>query len=281
MLLACVLLLPACAPANRQAVADWHDAVVAVREQSGVVFRGVNDLVRESQRRRAEGLTSLKEEDFHPGLDPGSIGAWNRALDVLSEYSAALSGLLDPALARGVGDSTKRLGETVAKSASSSLLEKQPGLSSAVGKLGAAIANASAARSAQSIMAQTDPAVAEVLEQMARMISDDSGGMETGIIPTVHTAWTLRVGAAGNEFLRAQNASDKRAVAARYAELLGQRDAADETLLSLRRSLLDLAAAHHRAAAGGSMDTSALIASIREQIAFARALLADLKPAHP
>ena len=38
-----------CAGPAPKAVADWHDAVLAVRDQSGTAFKGVNDLVREAR----------------------------------------------------------------------------------------------------------------------------------------------------------------------------------------------------------------------------------------
>ncbi len=263
---------------QRQAVADWHDAVLAVREQSGVVFRGVNELVRESQLRRAERLANLRESDFHPGLDAASVAAWNRALDSLAAYSAALSTLLDPELAGGVGASTRQLGESIAATARSDLLAERPGLASAMGRLAAALVSAAASSSAQSIMREADPAVGEVLDQMASTLIDPSGETETGVGPTLHAAWTLQADEARTEFLSAQSPDEKRAVAARYAELLEKRDASVAAVTDLRRSLLELRAAHQRAALGGAMDTGALVASIREQIAFLRALFADLSP---
>ena len=279
VLLALAAGLYGCAGPTQKSVADWHDAVVAVREQSATAFRGVNNLVREAQLKRAATLPNLKESDFHAGLDAESVAAWNRALDSLAAYSAALSTLLSPELAAGIGDSTKRLGESIATSSKSELFQKQPGLASALGKLGAKLASLAAGQGAKSIMAQTDEAVSQVLDQMARMINDDSKGKETGVYQTVHANWTLQADEVRSEFLSAQTPADKRNAAARYAAVLEQRDAADAALLTLRRSILELATAHSRAAAGGSMDTSALIASIREQTAFLKGLLTDLKPA--
>jgi hypothetical protein len=277
--LALAALVCGCATTTQKSVTDWHDAVVAVREQSATTFRGVNDLVREAQLKRAADLANLKEDDFHPGLDAKSIATWNRALDNLAAYGASLSALLSPGLASGVGDSTKQLGASIATSSKSTVFQQQPGLSSALGKLGAKLASLSAAQSAQSVMAQTNSAITEVLDQMARMINDDSSGMETGILQTVHADWTSRAADVRAAFLDAKTPADKRDLAAQYAALLEKRDAADAALLGLRGALLELAVAHSRAAAGGSMDTSALIASIREQTAFFKGLLQDLKPA--
>jgi hypothetical protein len=281
MLLALVAGLAGCAAPGPtpKAIADWHDAVVAVREQSVTTFRAVNDLVREAQIRRAANLPNLKEEDFHPGLDAESLATWNSALDTLATYSAALSTLLSPDLAAGVGASTKQLGESIAASSNSTVFKKQPGLASAFGKLGAKIASIAAGQSAKTIMAETDSAVGEVLGQMAKMIRDDSGGLDTGIYQTVHANWQTQGGEIRADFLEARSPAEKRNVATRYASLLAQRDAGEAALLGLRRSLLELAAAHSKAAAGGAMDTSALIANVREQIAFLKDLLADLKPA--
>jgi hypothetical protein len=277
--LALALSLWGCAGPTQKSVADWHDAVVAVREQSTTAFRGVNDLVREAQLRRATALASLKESDFHAGLDAESVAAWNRALDTLAAYGAALSTLLGPEPAAGVGDSTRRLPDAIAVSSKGELFERHPGLASALGKLGAKLATVAAGQSAKSVMAQTDGAVREVLDQMARMLNDDSSGMEAGVYQTVHANWTLQADEIRTAFLSATAPAEKRELAARYAAALEQRDAAGAVLLGLRRSILDLAAAHGRAAAGGPMDTAALIAGIREQTAFIKGLLVDLKPA--
>jgi hypothetical protein len=268
MLVAFVAALTGCATPAPKTIEDWHAAVVAVREQSATTFRGVNELVREAQLKRAARLPNLKESDFHPGLDAESIAVWNRALDALAEYSAALSVLLSPDLPTGVGASTKQLGTAIATSSKSELLNKQPGLASALGKLAAKLASLSAGQSAKDIMRAADGDVSEVLMQMAKMINDDSSGRETGVYQTVYANWTLQA-----DELRL-------AFPARYAAVLAQRDAGAAGLLSLRRSLLELAAAHSKAAAGGSMDTSGLIASIREQVAFFKDLLTDLKPAN-
>jgi hypothetical protein len=268
-----------CAGPTQKSVSDWHDAVVAVRDQSGTTFRGVNDLVRGAEIRRAPTLSQLRESDFQPGLDAQSIAAWNSALDSLIAYSAALSSLLNPELATGLGDSTKSLGEAIATSSHSAVLDKQPGLASAVGKLGAKLVSLTAGQNAKTIMAQTNGAVNDVLDHMARMINDESGGQVSGIYPTVHTNGTKKADDVRGEFLKAKTPEEKRDVATRYVAALEERDAADAALLSLRASILELAAAHSRAAAGGPMDTSALIANIREQTAFFKEVLTDLKPA--
>ena len=136
-----------------------------------------------------------------------------------------------------------------------------------------------ASSKAKEVMAESNGAVAEVLGQMARMIADESGADTTGVYATVHSAWTLKADEIRVEFLTAPSPDAKRAVAERYVAVLQSRDAADSALMGLRASLFELAAAHSRAAAGGTMDTAALIANVREQTAFFRALLTDLKPA--
>jgi hypothetical protein len=84
ILLALVTGLSGCAAPGPtpKSVADWHDAVVAVREQSVTTFRVVNDLVRETQIKRAANLSVLKEEDFHPGLDAESLATWKGTAEV-------------------------------------------------------------------------------------------------------------------------------------------------------------------------------------------------------
>ena len=280
LMLPLVLALGGCATTPQKPIADWHDAVVAVQGQSTAVFRSTNDLVRETQIRRAGTLKTLKESDFQPGLGADSLAIWDRAFDGLAKYSAALSALLNPELAAGVGASTKQLGESIATTAKSDILTKQPGLASALGKLGEKLTSLAAGAKAKDIMAEANPAVNEVLAEMAKMIYDDSGGIESGVYPTVRTDWTQRADEIRiNEFPTAQSADDKRSIATRYAATLEKRDAADSALLGLRASIMELAAAHARIAVGGPMDTASLIANIREQTAFFKSLLTDLKPA--
>lgn len=275
-----VLLGGCAATPSQKSLSDWHDAVVAVRDQSTTTFRGVNALAREAQIRRAATLKSLKEEDFQPGLDADAIGVWTRALDILAEYGAALSSLLSPSLSAGVGDATKRFGESIVTSSKSNILQKQPGLATAFGKVGAKIASIAAGRNAQSIMAETDPAIREVTEHMAKMIGDSHGGEEIGVIGTVQSAWMVKADEIRTaSFLNAKSPAEKQSVASNYAAALDQRDASIAALRNLKSSIQELASSHTRAAAGGSLDTGAMIANIREQIAFFRDLIKDLKPA--
>ncbi len=279
LILLLLLALGGCASTPQKPIADWHDAVVAVQGQSTTVFRSTNDLIRETQIRRAGTLKTIKESDFQPGLDAESLAIWDRAFDSLATYSSALSTLLNPELAAGVGTSTQQLGESIVTTSKSDILTKRPGLASALGKLGAKLTSLAAGAKARDIMAEADPAVNEVLAQMARMIYDDSGGTSSGVYETVRADWTLRADEIRTEFLSTQSPDAKRDVATRYATTLEKRDAATSALLGLRASITELAAAHRRAAVGAPMDTAALIASIREQTAFFKGLLTDLKPA--
>jgi hypothetical protein len=279
LLLPFTLAIGGCATTQQKPISDWHDAVLAVQTQSTTTFSGVNDLVREAQIQRAANLSTLDESAFQAALDPKSLAIWDGAFDALAKYSAALTTLLSPDLSAGVGASTKQLGESIATTARSNVLKDTPGLSTALGSLGEKLTSTVASGKAKDVMAESDATVARILGQMSRMICDDSGARPTGVCATVNTVWTTKIDAIGVEFLRAQSADDKRSVATRYAAALQGRDTANAALMGFRASLSELAAAHSRAAAGGSMDTAALIANIREQTAFFKALLTDLKPA--
>ena len=126
---------------------------------------------------------------------------------------------------------------------------------------------------------QTDGAVNGVLSQMALMIYDDSGGLESGVSQTVQANWMVQAAEVKVAFPPTGTPAEKRSVATQYAVILERRDASEITLVTLKASLLELGAAHSRAAAGGPMDMSALIANLREQTAFLKDLLTDLKPA--
>jgi len=279
LLLIAAAMLGGCAVTPVQPVADWHDAVLAVQDQSNTVFRNVNDLVRASQVKRAGRLDKLLESDFQPGLDADSLAAWNRAFDGLASYGAALAALLSPDLASGVGDATKQASESLASTAKSDVLEKRPGLSSALGTLATRLTAVAAGRKASEVMAQTDGAVSDVLMQMAKMVYDDSAGTTSGVYVTVQADWMTQADEVRAQYLRATTSDEKRRIAVQFADTLQQRDAALSSILGVRAAIDGLAATHHLAAAGGPIDTAAQIARIREQTAFFRTLLADLEPA--
>jgi hypothetical protein len=256
---------------------SWRDAVIAAQAQSDVALRGVNQLARESELSRAAELPNLKESDFEPALDAKSLAIWHGTFDDLAAYGQALAQLADPATVAEFGPSLTKLSQAAAAQAKSPAFQERPGLASAIGKFGTAIAGATARAKAQEVMRDTDSEVSEVLGEMSAMIGDQQSGVEIGVLATVRSLWTDRANQRRADFLKATNADAKRRIAADYAETLEKRATADQVLREVKRSIESLAAAHTAGAQGNSSDLSALIAGMREQTRVAQSIVDDLR----
>lgn len=282
LLAAALLLCASCASGPPPAsLESWHDAVIAAQAQSDVVFRGVNQLAREAQVERAAQLENLRESDFEPALDPRSLAVWHGTFDDLAGYAQALEKLVDPGTSAGVGSSLTRLSDKMAAQANASIFQERPGLASAIGKLGAAIAGAAARSEAQAIMRETDSDVTALLGEMSKMIADQESDEEIGVVAVVRATWTDKANGKRTEFLGASSAESKKRVAREYADLLEKRSAADGLLRDLKRSLESLAASHTAMAQGGANDLGSLIARLREQTALAQSIVDDLQRTEP
>jgi hypothetical protein len=255
--------------------------VLATQAQSDVVLRGVNQLAREAEVERAAQLANLRESDFEPALDATSLAVWHGTFDDLAGYAQALAKLVDPATSVGVGTSLTLLSGKMAAQANAEIFQERPGLASAIGKLGAAIAGAAARSEAQEIMRETDPDVTALLGEMSEMIGDQESGEEIGVVAVVRATWTDRANEKRTEFLSASTDEAKKRVAREYAELLEKRSAADRLLRDLERSLESLAAGHTAMAQGGGSDLASLIARLREQTQLAQSIVDDLIRTQP
>ncbi len=282
LLAAALLLGVACASGPPPAsLASWRDAVIATQAQSDVALRGVNQLAREAELERAAQRANLSESDFEPALDAESLAVWHGTFDDLAAYAQTLAKLVDPATSAGIGPSLTKLSETMAAQASVEAFQRYPGLASAIGKLGSAIAAAAARAEAAQIMRETDADVTALLDAMSKLIGDQEGGEEIGVLAVVRAAWTDRANEKRIQFLSAPNADAKLRIAREYAELLDKRSAADRVLRDLKRSLESLAASHTAAAQGNPSDLSSLIAMLGEQTRLAQSLVDDLRRPKP
>lgn len=282
-MLAIVAILPACASVQREQVASWREAVAAAREQSNATFKLSNELIRDSQLRRARELSKITEADFTPGLDAASVARWNAAFDALTTYASAIEQLLDPKRPAGVGASLKAAGEQLGTTASIMALRKDGPISSAVGALGAKLIAASASSSARDIMLQTDPAVRDVTSHMASMLllerlDADGDPVRVGVQATVGSTWDMRLAELEAQFASAQPA-ERPAILEKYVKVVAQKQDAVASIASLRQSILALAPAHTAAAQGRSADVGFVIAQIREEVKTVKALLDELRAA--
>ncbi|MFA6045614.1 MAG: hypothetical protein WC718_11570 [Phycisphaerales bacterium] len=260
-------------------IAPWRDAIGAVRDQSDAAFAATNALARDNQIAFAITQPRLNETLFHPALDSESIRAWDASLDVLATYAAGVTTLVDPSGSAATGATAAALAQRISLEARSTVFTQRPGLSSAIAKVGAALAQARASAAARDIVAGADPAVQSLLQAMRDAISQtDAEGTQTGVIAAVQSNWSLRLAEVQVKYL--SPGADRAELAAEYADILSRRDAAIVTLSGLQRSIDSLAAAHAQLALGQPVDIPTILAQAREYAAAARDVLADLQPAH-
>lgn len=270
------LVLVGCKAPRAVEVSGWGQAIAGARDQSDVAFTAVNTLIRERQLEFAVTQPTLNESLFQPGLDGESIRAWNAALDTMSAYARSVAQLADPSTFAGTGASAATLGQAIAARAQVDVFTQHPGLASAVTKIGDAITRSAAGGSARRIMQGANPGVQDLLHEMYLMLGEiDDVGLETGVIPTVTTNWNVRLAAVQSSFLAP--GSNKSAVARSFVQLLEQRDASINALRSLQSTLLRLADNHAQLAAGGSADSSTVLAQIKDSTELIRSILVDLK----
>ncbi|CAN5820681.1 hypothetical protein BH11PLA1_BH11PLA1_00110 [soil metagenome] len=279
ILLLFAALAPACAAPQRIDITEWQSALAAVREQSNLSFKAVNALAAQSRLDSSAALPALRAADFAPALPARGVDSWNAALDAIAIYADALSELLDPALSEGASQTLRDAGDRITRSSSFPALQRAGPISDAVAILGARLVARAAERSARAVMLDADPAVNALLTAMARIILDESTPpRRAGLIPTVEVTWSTLLAQREVDYLELP--PDRRAgAAAAYSDAVASQDDSLGALLSLRAALLDLARAHSAAAQGHDLDTRALIAAAREDIATLKQLIADLRAA--
>jgi len=285
------LTITGCSTVPQSSVVSWREAVRAAKDQSSATFEAVGLLTRESQLDRierlpADQLKQITESDVAPALPVEARRQWNLALDAMAAYASSVEALVSPELPQGMGDSLQRTGEQIGATANVEQLRSDKELSKAIGALGRQIVAAAANRKARKVMLQVDPAVGEVTTRMAIMLyaaqeKTDAEGKpfvrESGVVPTARVTWDDRVTAVQEKFRDATAGPERRALAQQYAVLLDKRAAFEESLMSLRRALIDLGAAHTAAAQGRSADLGTLVAAMREDVKLAKDLAESLK----
>ena len=273
-----VSTLGACAAGPTQdQIAPWRDAIGAVRDQSDAAFAAANALARDNQINLALAQGRLNETLFRSALDGESLRAWDGALDALSTYAAGVSALVDPSGSAATATTAAALAQRIALQARSTIFTQRPGLSSAIARVGGALAQAHAGAGARDIVASANPAVQELIGELRDAISrTESDGTQTGVIATVQSNWALRLADVQVKFL--SPGADRPALAGEYADILARRDRAIATLTGLQRSLDSLAVAHAQLALGQPADVPSILAHAQQYAALARDVLADLQP---
>jgi hypothetical protein len=285
------LTITGCTTVPQSSVVSWREAVQATKDQSSATFEAVGLLTRKSkldriERLPPEQLKQIKESDVAPALPVEALRQWNLALDAMAAYASSVEALISPELPQGIGDSLQRTGEQIGATANVEQLKSDKELSKAIGALGSQIVAASANRKARQVMLQIDPAVRDVTTRMANMLyaaqeKTDAEGKpfvrESGVLLTARVTWDDRVTVVQEKFRDTTAGPERRALAEQYAELLDKQAALEESLMALRRALIDLGAAHTAAAQGRSADLRTLVAVMREDTKLVKDVAESLK----
>ena len=264
-----------CATADPQSISTFKQGLSAVQTESQTIFLEYNQFVREMQLDRVEKLTSLKESDLAPGLDASSLTRWNATLEAMSLYASSLETLASPAGGAQVEQSLQALGNRIiALSPPADPGEsKKDELNLAVSHIGKRIVESKARRKAMELAQDVDPSVRSTCLHMADMIG--SSHTTSGLRATMWSNWTTRADGIRIQFL--DPGVDKRKIAMMYAAVLDDRLSSDAALAALRQALLNLADLHTAVSQGRSADATAIIALLRQEVAFARQLLESAK----
>lgn len=265
--LCCAMLLVGCATVDKTSMTKFQEGVATVRQNSQALFLDYNAFVREMQLERAVNLSRLTESDVAAGLDAESQARWSTALDALALYASSLQLLASPSSGEGVQANLTNLGNRIIA------LAPSPGggaqaANEAIGHLGNIIVQQAANAKALEVARTADPAVRNVLGHMADMVGSDHA---SGLRGTMWSNWTTK--STGHQVRFLAPGADKRKVAAEYAQALDSRQAHDTSLAALRASLLDLADLHTAAAQGRTADAETIVATLRQEVAFARQLV--------
>ncbi len=275
-LLGAVLLsAAACTTVPPAQVASFGAGVDKVKLQLDTTFAGINQMVTEDEISRAVTLDDLTEEDVGVVLRPEDVAKWDKAFAAIDQYVANLNLLLSPDSAAQFGQATEDLGAAINKLSPNAL--PSPGVSTAFAELGRLLIEVKAQSDAMAAARTADPGIQQIFTAMAAAVGETS---EEPLRKTVWEHWMLRMRIKQVEFHTA-SANAREAVVKDYIDLRDQRDAQDLQLASLRRSLLDLAAAHAALARGATPELNTAIAAVQQELEATRAFADYFKSLKP
>jgi hypothetical protein len=260
--LLCFLTLTAisgCTTPQPREFPAFRQGIVTANQQTNAAFLDINEMLREQQLDRAAQQATLNEDAFAEGLPADSRAKWMRAFRLMEEYAWGLEELTSSEQREGVEDELRKLGEKFNDTREEPLPE---GVTGGFVKLGGLLIKIKAEQDALEIMREVNPAIQDIFATMADAIGSDE---KEGIRLTVWSAWTTQLGKLQLAFLKADNPSSKRKIAEKFLNMLGERDAHDQLLNSLRISFLSLGRAHQEMAQGNPLTASAFIAIVQDE----------------
>ena len=264
------LLLVGCSTIPSSDVASFCAGVSAVRKQTCLAFQGATTATSDAMVEYAARQPTLNDESLLFVLDPDDAAAWDRMLAALEAYGRTLVRLTSSGLADESGQSVADLARGIKKTgdklkgakAVPQEAENLFSLSAAFTELGDGLLRFKATANARRLVKATDPSIGRIFAQMADAIDP---GDRQGIRATVYRHWNQRKGQLTADFLATQDLSKRERLVREYIDLLKQQQAQDMALLSLRRSFVALADAHHGLAAGNRGVVSTEIGVVEQE----------------
>lgn len=275
-----VSLVGCTAGPSAEAIPPFRQGVVTANQQSQTAFADVNAMLREQQLDRVVTQPTLSEDAFFSALAAEDLAVWQRAFASIEAYAGKLEALLSPDRRTEVEGELRKLGADLEQRyASAGAEELPPGIAAGFVKLGGLLVQLKAGQDAMVIIRKVNPAVQDIFLSMAEAIGtrDAEGNLE-GVRLTVWTAWNQELGKLTKDFLKADSAQ-KRRLAEQYLKMLGEREANDLALASIRASILALAAAHGQLAQGDRVSAAGLIRIVQEEYKGLRDEIAAMKAA--
>jgi hypothetical protein len=278
--LSVVSLVGCTAGPSVDAIPPFRQGVVTANQQSQTAFAEVNAMLREQQLDRVVNQPTLSDEAFFSALAAEDLAAWHRAFASIEAYAGKLETLLSPDRRTEVEGELRKLGADLEQRYTSAMGEElPPDIAAGFVKLGGLLVQLKAGQDAMVVIREVNPAVQDIFLGMAEAIGtrDAEGDLE-GVRGTVWTAWTQQLGTLQVAFLNAGSAQ-KRRIAEQYLEMLGEREAHDRALASIRASILALGAAHSQLAQGDRVSAAGLIRIVQEEYKVLREEIAAMKAA--
>jgi hypothetical protein len=267
------VLISGCETMDTTSVANFATSVTAVKTEADTALNSVAALTRNASVTYAASQPNLTEANFVVTPTGATISEWDNAFSSLETYAQNLSTLLSPDAAKDFDVAATNLYNQFNQTAlrlKANSIDSQAGVSTllatAFTQTGDAIISAKEQATALKVARATDTNITVICNLFATEIGADA--TVPGLRKTLYEAvWAPRLASLTQPFLSAtNNTADKIAIAQQYADLLAARDAEDQILGGLRRSILALSDAHHALAQGKSASIQADLVVVENEI---------------
>lgn len=271
------LLAQGCRTVDSTAAGKFATSVTAVKTQTDDALNAVAELSRESSITFAASQSNLTEANFVQTPTGDMISDWDGAFTAMETYAQNLTALLSSGAAKDFdvaatnlfnqfNQAAVRLNANGMESGGTGAL-----LAMAFTETADAIIRARQQATAIRIAQSTDTNITRICTLFANEIGADRVSSPCLRKTLYKAVWAPRLAALTAPFLSA-NPEEKVTICKKYADLLARRDAQDQILAGLRRSILLLADAHHALAQGKPASIQADLTVISNEIDHTRAL---------